>query len=588
MRNGPAMILAGPGSGKTATMIRRVRMLIEEAGVPPDRILVVTFTRAAAAEMAARFGKLTSSRYPVSFGTFHSIFLQILRQSGAAAPVKAAPEKTRRLFLREALLRAGIRSEEGGEALERIAGEISAAKDSLAGPAAYAPRILPPETFRTVFSVYQSLLRAEGLIDFDDMVRGAYRLLSGDPSLLKRWQARFTHILVDEFQDINELQYETVRLLALPENNLYVVGDDDQSIYGFRGSRPELMGRYPKDYPGCRVLPLEANYRSAPEIVRAAGRLIACNRDRYDKRFRAARNGPGRLVFRRFPGREEETSYLLEELRRLLSAGFPAEEIAVLFRTRAPAAELAGLLEQEGIPCRNTARGNRRPSPLRGDLAAYAALAAGTGTRADLLRILNRPDRGIPRGLLSGEAGTAAEALRLLSYREDLRGPVRRLREDLSAIRRLPPSAGVSYLRHVTGYEACFIGRQRDPAAARRELDRLQAEAEGARDLREWAEILQKDPKEDAPAGERGVSVGTMHGAKGLEYRAVFLPDVCEGQIPYRSAAGPVLTEEERRLFYVAVTRAKDRLYVLAPAVLYGRERAVSRFAAELFGTLPE
>ena len=288
-RDGPMLVLAGPGSGKTYTITQRIRCLIEEGGAEPESILVITFTRAAADEMKGRFLRLTEGKfYPVNFGTFHAVYYHILKSAYHYRSGNILSEQEKRELLKTVILQTkGLPAMEDDEA-EMLLNQISRYKNdgcpediskSLGDTCA-----LRPETFAAVYRAYSREAKERRKLDFDDMVLDCRELFLQYPHILSAWQKKFRYILVDEFQDINAMQYEVLRMLALPENNLFVVGDDDQSIYAFRGARPELMLGFEKDYPKAQRVELSVNYRSTPEILACAGKLICVNRSRFPKK----------------------------------------------------------------------------------------------------------------------------------------------------------------------------------------------------------------------------------------------------------------------------------------------------------------
>lgn len=282
------MVLAGPGAGKTYVITNRVKTLIEEYGVAAEKILVVTFSKAAAVEMRERFDAMQEGRrLPVRFGTFHSVFFQILRAAYhyEAKDIVTAALKYR--FLEEALADTFYETEDRREFLENIEKEISRVKGDGIDVGCYYSIHCPEQVFRDIFNGYQQRLQRHRCLDFDDMVVYTYQLLKAREDILSSWQKQFTHILIDEFQDINHLQYETICMLAAPENNLFIVGDDDQSIYGFRGARPDIMLSFPRRFSGARKIVLGVNYRCSTQILKAADKLIRHNKKRYDKALTA-------------------------------------------------------------------------------------------------------------------------------------------------------------------------------------------------------------------------------------------------------------------------------------------------------------
>lgn len=300
--DGPLLVLAGPGSGKTTVVTKRVQYLVQDCSISPSSILVITFTKAAATEMKERFTRLMEQQAQppggygnVSFGTFHAVFFNILKLSYGFTVANIITEETRRQYLKESVDRMKLEIDDENEFLTGIAGEISLIKNERVELEHYFSKNCSEEVFRKIYEGYEERKKRARLIDFDDMLVYTWELLSKRRDILSAWQKKYQYILVDEFQDINRLQYDILRLLAEPENNLFIVGDDDQSIYRFRGARPEIMLNFRKDYPQSGQVLLNDNFRSTTQIVEAAGRVIARNKTRFPKNI-IARGGDGLWV----------------------------------------------------------------------------------------------------------------------------------------------------------------------------------------------------------------------------------------------------------------------------------------------------
>ena len=333
-REGPCLCLAGPGSGKTTVIINRTKYLVEHYGINPMEILVITFTKAAAVEMQERFGRaMGDKRVPVTFGTFHSVFFWILRQAYHYTAANILKEEQKYQFLKEIISKMDLEIEDEGDFISGITAEISMVKNDRIALENYYSKNCSEGVFRKIYVGYQEKLERAGLLDFDDMLVYCHELLSERPDILAGWQKRFRYILIDEFQDINQIQYEIVRMLARPENNLFIVGDDDQSIYRFRGARPEIMLNFRKDYPDAKIILLEENFRSVENIIRAAGKVIACNEDRYQKTIHGVREAGERIVIHGFAGPGQENLYLIKKIQDYIREGYRWKDIAVLFRT---------------------------------------------------------------------------------------------------------------------------------------------------------------------------------------------------------------------------------------------------------------
>ena len=273
-KEGPMMVLAGPGSGKTMVLTHRIQYLIEQYGVHPSKILVITFTKAAALEMKERFQKLAGENLPVVFGTFHSIFFMILKYAYGYTSANVLGEEEKKQYLKEIVAKQQIEMDDEAEFFTSLISEISLVKGEMISLEHYYSNTCSDDVFRTIYKEYENCLREHGKIDFDDMLVFTYELFKAREDILKQWQNRFRYLLVDEFQDINRVQYEIVKMLAKPEDNLFIVGDDDQSIYRFRGANPEIMLGFERDYPSCEKTLLNINYRCSKDIVDGAKRVI--------------------------------------------------------------------------------------------------------------------------------------------------------------------------------------------------------------------------------------------------------------------------------------------------------------------------
>lgn len=616
---GPALVLAGPGSGKTHTIVKRIEHLIRERGVAPSGILVVTFTRAAAGEMKARFTALMGAQgNGVRFGTFHAVFYAILRESCAPMPLRLLEEKEKREAVRAALrayerrarppetLAAERRTPEARitealaaehrlpeaclpeaqtpeDALQDMLRELTRYRQDGRRMADYEPLFTDKPRLRYVWQELEAYKRRAGRLDFDDMAIQCYALLKQKAGLRACWQAAFPFLLVDEFQDISAVQYQVVRLLAGERRNLFVVGDDDQSIYGFRGARPEILRRFTEDYPDCARIALETNYRSCKPIVEAASRVIAENRDRMPKRFRAVREEGGAVRVLTFPSEQEETAFLLRELEQAA----PASDTAVIFRTNRELSEFAGHLARRNVPfqMREEAK-SPFAQPVAQDIRAYLALAGGGRRRADVYRILNRPERGLFRELFR-ETTVDFAAVRRVCMREapELLPVLERLLLDLKRMGGLPPYGAISYLRRGCGYDA-WLGTLPDAQERLRQAEALQESARGHRSVQAWEawmaeqEACLRRAAAEGRKEKKGVQLMTLHASKGLEYDCVYLPRLNEGTLPHKKSAETAGgLEEERRLLYVGMTRARNRLCLTC---VQSDRQAASRFLAPL------
>ena len=593
-RGGPMLVLAGPGSGKTLVLTWRVRYLTEVCRINPGEILVITFTRAAAREMKERYLRMTGSESTaVSFGTFHAVFFQILKLAYGYRSENILREEEKYRFLKDAVFRQKLEPDDEAELLSSISSEISRVKNERPDLQVYKATSCDSKSFRAIFNEYDNRLRRSGKIDFDDMLGYCYELLKERPDILGAWQRKFRYILVDEFQDINQLQYDIVRMLAAPEDNLFIVGDDDQSIYRFRGAKPQIMLHFEEDYPAAKRVLLDTNYRCTGAIVEGAGRVIANNKERFPKDIRAQKDRGPAILTHLFKNQEEEYACVIDKIRLWREKGGSYGDIAVLFRTNTQPRKLVEELIAEGIPFRmRDSLPNLYDHWIVRDIFTYLRMSKGSLKRSDFLQIMNRPKRYIGRECLESEE-ISWEAL--LTWYDDkpwVCERIEKLQKDLKLAGRLSPSGALHYIRHIIGYEGYLKEyaeyRGRNPEELSAVLDELAELAKGFSTLADWEEHIARVREEMArQAKEReknsdSVSLSTMHSSKGLEYRIVFIIDANEGITPHRRVIFEEDMEEERRLFYVAMTRAKELLYIFSVKRLYGKKAEISRFVEEL------
>lgn len=611
-KDGAMLVLAGPGSGKTFTVTQRIKYLIEQHHIQPEDILVITFTKAAAAEMQERFVKLNDGKcYPVCFGTFHSVFFRILRHTYrfTADNIIREADKYRILTQIVSDLPPELRSQEehctnanmDSETLQRLLAEISKVKNNGLAPGEITSETVSQTEFEYIFHAYKQEMNNKRLIDFDDMVLLCRDLLVSRPEVLKIWQERFRYILVDEFQDICPLQYEVVRLLAKPQDNLFIVGDDDQSIYGFRGSNPEIMLHFTEDYPDASQVLLNVNYRSKQDITETAGKLIAHNKVRFSKDVRTQniqKDGVRVYSFHSKPKQAENIALLIKQYMEQPGAKY--SDIAILYRTNSHIAYTAERLVRQGIPFSiNEKPKNIYDSETAKDMIAYINYALHEDSVSDFLRIMNRPVRYIRRNTVPRNPFSMQEILennRTLGYVvENIIG----LYDGLRFIKGMNPFSAVNFIRKGIGYDDYLKKKAsecgRDAAKELEALEEIMQLAKGFETLAEWMEHVQnydstirelqhgsgKNCHTDA------VNIVTMHASKGLEWKVVILPDVNEGVVPHKKAVTDSELEEERRMFYVAMTRAKENLFLFYIKESMEKKEAgnllPSRFLDEMF-----
>ncbi len=595
---GPMMLLAGPGSGKTATMTRRVEYLLENYQVNPGNILVVTFTKAAAREMKDRFEKLCEEAglkadyRRVTFGTFHGVFYGILRHAYHLTGKNILSEERKYEMLKEIAYGKHLEIEDEKDFFQGLSQEISQVKNTRIPLEHYYSANCPDEIFRSIYIAYVNRCRRGRLLDFDDMLLYCYELLDQREDIRRGWQGKFQYILVDEFQDINKLQYDIVKMLAAPQNNLFIVGDDDQSIYAFRGARPEIMMNFPKDFPKVQTELLSCNYRSTPQILEAAGKVIAGNKKRFRKKI-YTENQPGPVpVIKKFEKGREEELYVKDCIQKARKEGCPYEEMAVLYRTNSGARFLVEILLEYQIPFQmRDSLPNLFDHWIAQNMISYMKLAMGDRSRKEFLQVMNRPNRYISREALDTETVSFEELRWFYEDKEWMCDRIDRMEEDLKTLKAMTPYGAINYIRYGVGYEE-FLKDYASYRKLRTEelyevLDELAESAKGYKTFEEWfTHIAQyteklKEQARQQNTEKEGVVISTLHSAKGLEFDRVFIMDVNEGIIPYRKAAGESDVEEERRLLYVGMTRARKELSLFYVGERHEKKLEPSRFLLE-------
>ena len=594
-KDGPMMVLAGPGSGKTTVITHRVQYLTKEYGIDPGDILVITFTRAAAEEMRERYEALTGGGSRVTFGTFHSIFFRILKLAYRYTADNIVREEQQMQFVRELAQAGGLEPEDENEFAASILSEISSVKGERIALEHYYSKNCPDTVFRQLYAGYEEKMRRAGLIDFDDMMVLCLELFTERKDILSAWQRRYRYILIDEFQDINRLQYEIVRMLAKPEDNLFIVGDDDQSIYRFRGAKPEIMLGFERDYPGAGRILLDVNYRSTEEIVAPALRLIGENQKRFSKAIHTTGRHGKNVITKLWQDPGEENLAIAREIQLYLQSGVRPGDIAVLYRTNAGPRFLMEKLMEYNLPFRTRDTvPNLYEHWISRNILTYIRIALGSRAREDILQVINRPKRYISRDVMPDETVSFEKMKAFYAEKDWIAERIESLEGDLRAIARMSPLAAVNYIRQGMGYDEYLIEyaafRRMRPEELLETADELKESAAGFKTFDEWVAHIEAYKEELLrQAAQRrtetdAITLATMHSAKGLEFPIVYILDANEGITPHSRAMLDEDMEEERRLFYVAMTRAKTRLHVYAVRERYHKKAEVSRFVWEYLG----
>ena len=589
---GPLMVLAGPGSGKTFVITHRIKYLIEGPGINPAHILVVTFSRAAAKEMKDRFEKLCK-KSPVTFGTFHSVFFNLLKTAYGFNSEQIASDELRYTLIKELIKRNSIENEDINTLAGNLLNEIALVKQDNISIKNYYSNSISSDTFKKIYIDYESELEARGKLDFEDMLSLTYELLSERSDILKAVQNRYRYILVDEFQDINFLQYNIIKLMAGEKQNITVVGDDDQSIYRFRGARPEIMLGFERDFRNVKKVFLDINFRSSTQIVNASTKLISFNSKRFPKSFKA-KNGDGAPVsLIEFKNPFLEVNSIIKDIKDYIKSGQDINNIAVLYRTNLSPRLLIERLMRNNIPFTiRDAIPNLFDHWVAKDIISYIKLAINMGDKSDLLRISNKPNRYISRDSLSS---SRANIETLFDYYDDKSYMIKRiveLREHLRTIKNLKPATALRYIRNVVGYDE-YIEEYCDMNGVESDdcysiLGDLENSAAEYNTFNDWFVHMDEykdeliEARKKSNENDKGVRLMTFHSSKGLEFDIVYIIDVNEGSVPYKKAKGVDEIEEERRMFYVAMTRARKKLFICYCVENFGKSIGKSDFVIEL------
>jgi DNA helicase-2/ATP-dependent DNA helicase PcrA len=597
--DGPLLILAGPGSGKTRVITHRIAYLIRVRGVSPHCIMAVTFTNKAAREMKERLLHLVSASLPdLTIGTFHAICARILRQDGRAIGV--APhfviydDQDQTGLIKRTLQSLNIDPKQFAPAA--IGSAISAAKSQTLTPSDYMQRGRSyfDEVVGRVYEQYQKLLDESSAVDFDDLLMKAVQLFRNSPEILGRYQSRYVHLLVDEFQDTNTVQYDLIKLLGGKYRNVCVVGDPDQSIYSWRQADVRNILSFEKDYPDARVILLEQNYRSTRKILESASKVISSNKQRKPNKLWTENEAGEPVSVIETYTEQDEAQFVVSEIDRLVEqGGTKLSDCAVMYRTNAQSRALEEAFVRYGMPYKLVAGTRFYERREVKDILAYLRLILNPDDNVSLLRIINVPQRGIGDTTQS-KLSTWARSTGLSIF-ETLRTSAKASSGDENAQPPLSPNTTKALMNFLALMEELI---QQSKTVNLLELvdlifsrigykEHLLSEQEGEErwetviELRTVAEEYREMPPQDGLAAflegvalisdvdsldetVPAVTLITLHQAKGLEFPVVFIVGMEEGLLPhFRSLDDPTQMEEERRLAYVGITRAKKRVYLV-------------------------
>lgn len=594
---GPMLVLAGPGSGKTFVLTRRIQNLIQNHHISPEQILVITFTKKAAVEMRERAIRLISAAQNVSFGTFHSCFYQILLHTPKYRNIKLCNAVTQKQILTQVLYANQFDSDEIPNLFPKLIKEISYVKNAGMGIQNFDSRVIKPETFRIIYEAYNFELHQRFCLDFDDMLLLCYEYLKENKEERKKWQKQFRYILIDEFQDINAVQYAIIKLLTGAEKNVFVVGDDDQAIYGFRGSDPQFMQKFLTDYAPCKQILLNINYRCSFDIVALAKKSIACNTFRFPKEIMANATQRGGVYITEYKSQEKEIEAVLKEIEEGLTR--EKETMAILYRTNKKGNLWAEALFAKGISFeREEKTADFYEEEIVKDILAYFSFCFESPRRFFFLQCMNKPVRYLSRKALQKEVVEREELLQFYQGNETMQRKINTLFDDFVFLRTCDPYSAFVYLQKKMGYLGYLKEKNVNQPEKQKEeeelLEELGKRLKGFYTVLDFLDFVrtyqkalneqkEKSKSENEDEKKKGVKLMTYHASKGLEFDTVFLPGLINGAVPHPRAMTEEAIEEERRMFYVAMTRAKKRLYLTSVVEKEeDRERLTSKFLLEL------
>lgn len=556
--DGPVLLLAGAGSGKTRALTYRIAYLVSEKKVSPFNILAVTFTNKAAGEMKERVARLVEAA-PTWMGTFHSICARILRREidksglGYGSNFSIYDSDDQQKLIKKAMEKLQIPPKKYNP--NAIASHISGAKNMLMTPKDYKPHASGhfQEIVVQVYEEYQKMLKQANAMDFDDILMMCVQLFEKNPDVLARYQKLFSYIMIDEYQDTNHAQYRWVQLLAQAHNNICVVGDDYQAIYGWRGANFQNILDFEKDYPNSKVIKLEQNYRSTAKILDAAQKVIEKNFLRTDKKIWTDKKEGAPLTLVECRHEQDEAEFVLTEIQSLHRAlQLPLTAFVVLYRTNAQSRVFEEACLRESVPYKIIGGFKFYERREIKDIVAYLRLLLNPNDQISFERVVNVPPRGI--GKKSIESGG--------SKVEEFKKMIEQMR--IWTINK-PPAEVIDYITRKSGYKDWIIDGTQEGESRFENIKELITVAQDIPTLEEFLERVALVQETDNLSGnDDAITLMTLHNAKGLEFPVVFIAGMEEGIFPHsRSLMDQNELEEERRLCYVGMTRAMERLYLL-------------------------
>lgn len=602
--NGPCMVLAGPGSGKTRVITYRIANMVVNKEIKPTSILAISFTKASSVEMKNRALSLSKDyrMNKVTYGTFHSVFFRILRFFVKYDLDSILDEKSKRLALKGIMKNLNIENADDDETVGQVINEISFVKNELMDKYDFDSEILSSDEFIKTYNMYEEYKSQINKIDFDDMLIKTYELLLNNNQALQRVRSAYKYILVDEFQDINKVQFEVLKLIANPMNNIFVVGDEDQSIYGFRGSRPDFLLEFEEYFEGTNKVVLDINYRSKEEIIDIANRLIEKNDNRYEKVIKCGQGNGAQINYVSPEDSEEEAVFIAKDILEEIKKDYVEySDFAVIYRTNIQSRALVDVFMDMRIPfVVKDSIITIYDHWAAQDILAYLRIGLNPQNNKDWVRIINKPFRYISKdnvNMVKDESDFINALINKCNLHPKQVKTINDLDIDLSYLKTLNPKNAISYIRTSLDYDRYILdyctNRKIKTNGLIEILNELESSATNFKTIKDYLEHIDRVKSElvDNKNNKNtdGVIFTTMHSAKGLEFKNVYIIGANEGTIPHEKSYDIEddekkieQIEEERRLMYVAITRAEENLYISSPINKYGKKVSKSRFIDDI------
>ena len=602
--DGPCMVLAGPGSGKTRVITYRIANMVVNKNIKPTSILAISFTKASSIEMKNRALSLSNDfrMNKVTYGTFHSVFFRILRYFENYNIESILDEKTKRIGLKNILKGLNIENADDDETIGQVINEISYVKNELMDKRDFKSEVLTNDEFIKVYNFYEEYKQQMNKIDFDDMLIKTYELLKNNKAALDRVRSVYRYILVDEFQDINKVQFEALKLIANPSNNIFVVGDEDQSIYGFRGSRPDFLLEFEEYFSNTKKVLLDINYRSKGEIINIANRLIEKNTNRYEKVIKCGQGNGAKVNYISPEDSEEEAVYIAKDIKNKVQEDYTEyTDFAVIYRTNIQSRALVDVFMDMRIPfVVKDSIVTIYDHWAAQDILAYLRIGVNPNSNKDWIRIINKPFRYISKdnlNLIKDEPDFINSLINKCDLHPKQVKTINDLDIDISYVKGLNPKNAISYIRTTLDYDRYILdyctNRKIKTNGPIEILNELESSATNFKTIQEYLEHIERVKSEIVDNKNNketdGVIFTTMHSAKGLEFKNVYIIGANEGTIPHEKSyeiddeeKKNDQIEEERRLMYVAITRAEENICISSPINKYGKRVSKSRFVEDI------